>query len=121
MRGGVARPPRPTTSPQPLWFWWWGPPPPDLAEVWQASVARYSIEQTFRFFKQTLKWTTPTLRAPAAADHWTWLLLLASVQLRLARDLVAEVRLPCQRSLPPERRTPAPVRPRSSSLLPPLA
>ncbi len=69
--------PRPTKTPQPLWFWWRGPTPPDLAEVWQAYVARYSIEHTFRFFKQTLKWTTPKLRAPAAADRWTWLLLLA--------------------------------------------
>jgi hypothetical protein len=71
--------PRPTKSPQPLWFWWWGPVPPDLAEVWQAYVARYSIEHTVRFFKQTLKWTTPKLRAPAAADRWTWLLVLAEV------------------------------------------
>ena len=69
-----------------------------------------TIEHTFRFFKQTLKWTTPKLRAPAAADRWTWLLLLAYVQLRLARDQVAEVRLPWQRPLPPERRTPTRVR-----------
>ncbi len=109
--------PRPTETPQPLWFWWWGPTPPDLAEVWQAYVARYSIEHTFRFFKQTLKWTTPTLRAPAAADSWTWSLLLASVQLRLARDQVAEVRLPWQRPLPPKRRTPARVRRGFSYLL----
>jgi hypothetical protein len=33
--------------------------------VWQAYVARFAIEHTFRFFKQTLKWTTPKLRAPA--------------------------------------------------------
>ena len=50
----VERLPRPTKSPQPLWFWWYGPTPPDLAEVWQAYVARFSIEHTFRFFKQTL-------------------------------------------------------------------
>ena len=56
------------------------------------------------------KWTTPKLRSPAAADRWTWLLLLAYVQLRLARDMVADVRLPWQRPLPPERRTPARVR-----------
>ncbi len=106
----VARLPRPTKTPQPLWFWWTGPHPPDLAEVWQAYVARFAIEHTFRFFKQTLKWTTPKLRAPAAADRWTWLLLLAYVQLRLARDQVADVRLPWQSPLPSERRTPARVR-----------
>ena len=113
----VQRLPRPTKTPVPLWFWWWAPTPPDLAVVWQAYIARFSIEHTFRFFKQTLKWTTPKLRRPEAADRWTWLLLLAYVQLRLARDLVADVRLPWQRPLPPERRTPARVRRGFSSLL----
>jgi hypothetical protein len=109
--------PRPTKRPEPLWFWWWGPIPPDLAAVWQAYVARYAIEHTFRFFKQTRNWTTPKLRRPAAADRWTWLLLLAYVQLRLARARVADVRLPWQRPLPPERRTPARVWRGFSSLL----
>lgn len=106
----VERLPRPTKLPQPLWFWWSGPLPPDLAEVWRAYTARFSIEHTFRFFKQTLGWTTPKLRAPAVADRWTWLLILAYVQLRLARDAVGDVRLPWQPPLPPERRTPARVR-----------
>jgi tetratricopeptide (TPR) repeat protein len=89
----VERLPRPTKTPEPLWFWWTGPHPPDLAAVWQAYVARCAIEHTFRFFKQTRKWTTPKLRDPQAADRWTWRLLLAYVQLRLplltggARDL----------------------------------
>ena len=51
--------PRPTKVPTPLWFWWSGPTPPNLAEVWQAYIARFSIEHTFRFFKQTLRWTSP--------------------------------------------------------------
>ena len=106
----VAHLPRPTKTPQPLWFWWYGPLPPDLADVWRAYLARFSIEHTFRFFKQTLRWTTPKLRSPAAADRWTWLLILAFVQLRLAHDAGADVRLPWQPSLPPERRTPARVR-----------
>ena len=113
----VERLPRPTKTPVPRWFWWWGPTPPDLAVVWQASSARFAIAHTLRFFKQTLKWTTPKLRQPAAADRWTWLLLLAYVQLRLARDLVADVRLPWQRPLPPARRTPARVRRGFASLL----
>lgn len=45
-----------------------------------------------------------------AADRWTWLLILAYVQLRLARDTVVDVRLPWQPPLPVERRTPARVR-----------
>jgi DDE superfamily endonuclease len=117
LRLEVEHLPRPTKTPQPLWFWWAGPCPPNLAVVWQAYVARYSIEHTCRFFKQTLKWTTPKLRRPEAADRWTWLRLLAFVQLRLARDQVADVRLPWQRPLPPERRTPARVRRGFSSLL----
>lgn len=80
----------------------------------------FSIEHTFRCFKQTLRWTTPKLRSPAAADRWTWLLLLAYVQLRLARDAVADVRLPWQPPLPVERRTPARVRRGFSHFLPQL-
>jgi len=109
--------PRPTKAPTPLWFWWFGATPPDLAEVWRAYVARFSLEHTFRFFKQTLRWTTPKLRSPAAADRWTWLLILAYVQLRLARDTVTDLRLPWQPPLPPERRTPARVRRGFSQLL----
>jgi hypothetical protein len=110
LRLEVERLPRPTKEPIPLWFWWSGPTPPELAELWQAYVARFSIEHTFRFFKQTLQWTRPKLRSPAAADRWTWLLILAYVQLRLARDTVSDVRLPWQTPLPTERRTPSRVR-----------
>jgi hypothetical protein len=109
--------PRPTKVPTPLWFWWSGPLPPDLAEVWRAYTARFSIEHTCRFFKQTLRWTTPKLRSPVAADRWTGLLLLAYGQLRLARDAVGDCRLPWQPPLPTERRTPARVRRGFSQLL----
>jgi hypothetical protein len=110
IRLAVDHLPRSTKAPTPLWFWWFGPIPPDLAQIWQAYIARFSIEHTFRFFKQTLRWTTPKLRAPAAADRWTWLLILAFVQLRLARNAVSDVRLPWQPPLPAQRRTPARVR-----------
>jgi hypothetical protein len=113
----VERLPRLTKSPQPLWLWWYGPTPPELAEIWQAYLARFSIEHAFRFFKQSLRGTTPKLRSPAAADRWTWLLILAYLQLRLARDAVADVRLPWQPPVPPERRTPARVRRGFSHLL----
>lgn len=110
IRFAVDRLPRPTKAPAPLWLWWYGPSLPDLAEVWQAYIARFSLEHTFRFFKQTLRWTTPKLRSPDAADRWTWLLILAYVQLRLARDVVGDVRLPWQPALPLDRRTPARIR-----------
>jgi hypothetical protein len=93
IRLAVARRPRPTKPPAPLWFWWGASPcPPALAELWHAYIARFAIEHPFRGFKQTLKWTTPTRRAPEAADRWTGLLLLAYVQLRLAREPVAALR-----------------------------
>jgi hypothetical protein len=69
--------PKPTKVPVPLWLWWRGPEPPDLATIWRVYVARFSIEHTYRFFKQVLKWTTPKLRSPEAADRWTWLLIPA--------------------------------------------
>jgi hypothetical protein len=110
IRLDVEQLPRPTKAPVPLWFWWSGSTPPDLSEIWRAYLARFSLEHPFRFFKQTLRWTTPKLRSPRAADRWTWLLILAYMHLRLARDDVADVRLPWQPPLAPERRTPARVR-----------
>lgn len=70
IRLAVERLPRPTKAPTALWFWWSGSTPPALSEVWRAYTARFSAEHTFRFFKQTLQWTTPKLRSPAAADRW---------------------------------------------------
>jgi len=60
-------------------------------------IAFGDVENALHFFKQTLRWTTPTLQPPDAADRWTWLLILAYVQLRLAHDAVADVHLPWQR------------------------
>ena len=116
----VERLPKPTKVPVPLWLWWWGPEPPDLEAIWRVYVARCSIEHTYRFFKQVLKWTAPKLRSPEAADRWTWLLLLAYVQLRLAHPLIVDHRLPWQAPLPAEKLTPARVRRAFSQLLPML-
>ena len=73
-------------------------------------MRRFDLEHTFRLFKQSLGWTTPKLRDPEAADRWTWLLLAAHTQLRLARPLVADLRRPWERPAPPGRLTPARVR-----------
>jgi hypothetical protein len=116
----VERLPKPTKVPVPLWLWWWGPDLPNLETIWRVYVARFAIEHTFRFFKQGLKWTTPKLRSPEAADRWTWLVILAYVQLRLARPLVVDHRLPWQTPLPAEKLTPARVRRASTPLLPTL-
>jgi len=65
------------------------------------------LEHTFRLFKQVLGWTAPKIRDPAAADRWTWLIITAHAQLRLARHLASDLRLPWERPAPPSRLTPA--------------
>ena len=90
----VSRLPGQTHVPRQLWLWWRGPGQPDLALLWRAYVRRFDLEHTFRFAKQTLNWTTPRVRHPEQADRWTWLVLLAYTELRLARSVVADQRLP---------------------------
>jgi hypothetical protein len=68
------------------------------------------LEHTFRLYKQVLGWTAPKLRGPPAADRWTWLIITAHAQLRLARPLADDLRLPWERPAPPGRLTPARVR-----------
>jgi hypothetical protein len=113
----VERLPKQTRHPEPMWLGWWGPAPPDLSQIWRCYLARFTLEHTFRFFKQTLGWTTARVRHPAQADRWTWLLLLAYTQLRLARRLVPDQRLPWQKPLSPHHLTPGRVRRAFSHLL----
>src|SRR6266487_2417857 len=68
------------------------------------------LEHTFRLFKQVLGWTAPKLRSPAAADRWTWLIIAAHTQLRLARPLAEDLRKPWERPAAARRLTPARVR-----------
>jgi hypothetical protein len=68
------------------------------------------LEHTFRLYKQVLGWTAPKIRNPEAADRWTWLIITTHAQLRLARPLAADLRLPWERPAPPGRLTPARVR-----------
>jgi DDE superfamily endonuclease len=99
-------------DPKPVWLWSsvTGAPPADVDRLWQAFLRRFDLEHTFRMFKQVLGWTAPKLRDPQAADRWTWLILTAHTQLRLARPLAADLRLPWERPAPPGRLTPARVR-----------
>jgi hypothetical protein len=99
----VERLPRETRKPKKLWLWWNGVAEPDLDLLWRTYCRRFDLEHTIRFLKQTLGWTTPRVRHPEQADRWTWLILAAYAQLRLAQVVVADRRLPWERSLP--RRT----------------
>jgi len=99
-------------DPKPVWLWSsrTGATSTDLDRLWQAFLRRFDLEHTFRLVKQTLGWTAPKLRDPAAADRWTWLVITAHTQLRLARDLTADLRRPWERPAPAGRLTPARVR-----------
>jgi hypothetical protein len=110
LRVQVERVPARTRPPKVLWLWWSGPGSCDLDLAWRAYVRRFDLEHTVRFAKQTLGWITPRPRHPEQADRWTWLVLAAYTQLRLARDAVADRRLPWERPRPQPRLSPYRVR-----------
>jgi hypothetical protein len=93
-----------------LWLWWSGQGEPDLGRCVRAYLHRFDIEHGFRFQKGTLGWTTPSVCTPEQADRWTWLIVAGYTQLRLARGLVADLRLPWERPRDPQLLTPARVR-----------
>lgn len=100
-------------QPKPLWLWFSGieVTPTVMDRLWQAFLRRFDLEHTFRFLKQTVGWTRPRLRDPRTADRWSWLIVAAYTQLRLARWSVPEVRRPWEpRTRDPRRLTPARVR-----------
>jgi hypothetical protein len=90
-----------------LWLWWAGPEHPDLDLIWRAYLHRFDIEHTFRFLKHVLGWTLPALRSPEQADRWTAIITAGYTQLRLARPLVLDHRLPWER---PQPQGPSPTR-----------
>jgi DDE superfamily endonuclease len=117
LRVQVQRVPARTRPPKVLWLWWAGPGELDLDLAWRAYIRRFDLEHTVRFCKQTLGWTTPRPRTPEQADRWTWLVLAAYTQLRLARQVVCDQRLPWQRPRPQPRLSPYRVRRGFSRLL----
>ena len=99
-------------DPKPVWLWSsaTGAAPDEVDRCWQAFLRRFDLEHTFRLFKQVLGWTTPKIRNPQAADRWTWLIITCHAQLRLARPLADDLRLPWERPAQPGKLTPARVR-----------
>jgi hypothetical protein len=111
IRVEVEHLPKPTArAVKTLWLWRSGPGEADLDLCWRAYLRRFDIEHTYRFAKNTLGWTTPALRTPEQADRWTWLVIAAYTQLRLARGLVDDMRLPWERPRDPTQLTPSRVR-----------
>jgi hypothetical protein len=110
IRVQVERVPAKTRPPKVLWLWWAGPGELDLDLAWRAYVRRFDLEHSIRFCRQTLGWTTPRPRHPAQADRWTWLVLAAYAQLRLARAAADDQRLPWEVPRPQPRLSPYRVR-----------
>jgi len=111
LRVDVEHLPRPDgRAKKTLWLWWGGDGEPDLDLCFRAYLRRFDLEHTYRFSKNTLGWTTPSLCTPEQADRWTWIVLAALTQLRLARGLVDDLRLPWERPLGAAKLTPARVR-----------
>lgn len=98
--------------PKPVWLWHsrTGLDQTAVDLAWQAFLRRFDIEHTFRMLKHTLGWTTPKLRSPEAADRWTWLLITAYTQLRLARGHTADLRRRWEKPVAAHRMSPARVR-----------
>ena len=72
IRVEVEHLPKPTArTTKTLWLWWSGHGEPDLDRCWRAYLRRFDIEHTFRFAKNTLGWTAPSLCTPEQADRWT--------------------------------------------------
>ena len=113
----VSKLPQRTREPRRLWLWWQGPGGPDLDLLWRSYVRRFDLEHTFRFLKQTLGWTSPRVRHPEQADRWTWLAAAAYMQLRLARGVAVDRRLPWERQRDTGQLTPCRVRRAFSALL----
>jgi hypothetical protein len=112
IRVQVERVPARTRPPKVLWLWWAGPAgyELDLDLAWRAYIRRFDLEHTVRFCKQTLGWTIPRPRTPEQADRWTWLVLAGYTQLRLARQVTEDTRLPWERPRPQPRLSPYRVR-----------
>jgi hypothetical protein len=100
-------------DPKPVWLWSSRPHTTalDVDRLWRMFLRRFDIEHTFRFLKQTLGWTRPRVRTADQADRWTWLIISAHTQLRLARTLTEDHRRPWEKPVTqPRRLTPARVR-----------
>ena len=107
----------------PVWLWSsaTGLDDGEVTACWQMFLRRFDLEHTFRMFKQTLGWTRPKIRTPEAADRWTWLVLTAHTQLRLARPLAENLRRPWEPRSRSGRLTPARVRRGFRNLRPTIA
>ncbi|WP_434740749.1 NF041680 family putative transposase [Micromonospora sp. SH-82] len=92
-------------APQDLWLWHTAPAGTvfDLDLLWKTYLRRFDVEHTFRFLKSVLGWTAPQVRTPQQGERWTWLILAAHAQLRLARTLTVDLRRRWEKTVAADR------------------
>jgi hypothetical protein len=69
-----------------------------LVKWWERYLRRYCIEHWYRFIKQNLHWKLPALSTPAQSQLWSWLVVLASWFIFLAREVVKDQPKPWQKT-----------------------
>ncbi len=79
-----------------LWLVWVGEEFLELKDVWTEYARRFRVDHWYRFAKQRLHWTLPSLSTPEQSERWSDLMPLMTWQLWLAKDLVEENCLPWQ-------------------------
>lgn len=79
---------------RPLWLIWVGEVFLPLEKVWSQYARRFGVDHWYRFAKQRLHWTKPSLSTPVQCERWSDLMPLMTWQLWLAKDLVADYHLP---------------------------
>lgn len=97
-------------TPKPMWLWHTGPEPLTLTRCFRIYQRRFDLEHTFRFCKQDLGLVVPATATPQAMARWVWLVVIAHTQLRLVRDVVADLPRPWERPVKRTGRTLSPRR-----------
>lgn len=96
-------------TPKHVWLWWSGTGAVQATVdlLWRAFLRRFDIEHTFRLFKTDLGPDLLEDPQPGSRHRWTWLILAAFTQLRLACPPGANLRRPWEKSAMPNKLTPA--------------
>lgn len=84
------------TKRRPLWLVWVGEQFLELTDIWTQYARRFGVDHWYRFTKQRLHWTLPSLSTAKQCERWSDLMPLMTWQLWLAKDLVEEHHLPWQ-------------------------
>jgi hypothetical protein len=85
---------------KPLWLVFTGKQKFDLLHLellWKKYLRRFAVDHWYRFIKQRLHWTLPTLSTPHQCERWSDLMPLITWQLWLAKDIVEDSYLPWQK------------------------